>query len=142
MEKSDLVEDLMEARAKAEAANVAKSAFLATISHELRTPLNAVLGFAQVLENEIHGPLGHRKYREYLRHMSGSGIHLLNLIDELLEPSRAESGSLTLREEVSVDLATELFFADGDHYDGLHTSPRGSDKIGCYLFAKLRHLGG
>ncbi len=108
MEKSDLVEDLMEARAKAEAANVAKSAFLATISHELRTPLNAVLGFAQVLENEIHGPLGHRKYREYLRHMSGSGIHLLNLIDELLELSRAESGSLTLREEVTVDLAAEL----------------------------------
>ncbi len=108
MEKTDLVEDLMEARAKAEAANVAKSAFLATISHELRTPLNAVLGFAQVLENEIHGPLGHGKYREYLRHMSGSGIHLLNLIDELLELSRAENGSLNLKEEKVVDLAVEL----------------------------------
>ncbi len=108
MEKSDLIEDLTKARTRAEAANVAKSAFLATISHELRTPLNAVLGFAQVLENEIHGPLGHRKYREYLRHMSGSGIHLLNLIDELLELSRAESGSLTLREEVAVDLVAEL----------------------------------
>lgn len=108
MEKSDLVEDLMEARAKAEAANVAKSAFLATISHELRTPLNAVIGFTQVLEREIHGPLGHGKYREYLRHMSGSGLHLLSLIDELLELSRAESGSLALREETVVDLAAEL----------------------------------
>ncbi len=108
MEKSDLVEDLMEARAKAEAANVAKSAFLATISHELRTPLNAVIGFTQVLENEIHGPLGHGKYQEYLRHMSGSGLHLLGLIDELLELSRAESGCLALREEAIVDLAAEL----------------------------------
>jgi len=108
IEKSDLVDDLTEARAKAEAANVAKSAFLATVSHELRTPLNAVIGFAQLLEAEIHGPLGHGKYREYLGHMSGSGVHLLNLIDELLDLSRAEAGHLLIRDEVAVDLAAEL----------------------------------
>ena len=108
IEKSDLVDDLTEARAKAEAANVAKSAFLATVSHELRTPLNAVIGFAQLLEAEVHGPLGHGKYREYLGHMSGSGIHLLNLIDELLDLSRAEAGHLLIRDEIAVDLAAEL----------------------------------
>jgi two-component system cell cycle sensor histidine kinase PleC len=108
IEKSDLVDDLTEARAKAEAANVAKSAFLATVSHELRTPLNAVIGFAQLLEAEVHGPLGHDKYREYLGHMNGSGVHLLNLIDELLDLSRAEAGHLLIRDEVAVDLAAEL----------------------------------
>jgi signal transduction histidine kinase len=108
IEKSDLVDDLTEARAKAEAASVAKSAFLATVSHELRTPLNAVIGFTQLLEAEVHGPLGHGKYHEYLEHMSGSGTHLLNLIDELLDLSRAEAGQLAIREEAAVDLAAEL----------------------------------
>jgi two-component system cell cycle sensor histidine kinase PleC len=108
IEKSDLVDDLTEARARAEAASIAKSAFLATVSHELRTPLNAVIGFAQLLEAEVHGPLGHGKYREYLGHMSSSGVHLLNLIDELLDLSRAEAGHLLIREEIAVDLTAEL----------------------------------
>jgi two-component system cell cycle sensor histidine kinase PleC len=108
IEKSDLVDDLTEARAKAEAASVSKSAFLATVSHELRTPLNAVIGFTQLLEAEVHGPLGHGKYHEYLGHMSGSGTHLLNLIDELLDLSRAEAGQLAIRDEATVDLAAEL----------------------------------
>jgi signal transduction histidine kinase len=108
IEKSDLVDDLTEARAKAEAASGAKSAFLATVSHELRTPLNAVIGFAQLLEAEVHGPLGNDKYREYLGHMTGSGVHLLNLIDELLDLSQAEAGRLLIRDEVDIDLIAEL----------------------------------
>ncbi|MDH3473175.1 MAG: HAMP domain-containing histidine kinase [Rhodospirillales bacterium] len=107
IEKSALVDSLTEARNQAEAANRAKSAFLATVSHELRTPLNAVLGFAQVLEREVHGPLGHGSYRDYLLHIKTSGGHLLSLINSLLDLSRAEDGRLELNEE-ALDLASVL----------------------------------
>ena len=96
IEKSDLVESLDSARREAEAASEAKSAFLATVSHELRTPLNAVLGFGQLMESQIHGPLGDERYNEYLRLMRHSGTHLLSLIGELLELSRAQSGHLEI----------------------------------------------
>lgn len=106
-EKSDLADDLSAAQANAEGADRAKAQFLATISHELRTPLNAVLGFAELLKSEIHGPLGHSKYKEYLHHVAGSGTHLLTLINELLDLSRAEAGRLELSER-EVDLAALL----------------------------------
>ena len=99
VEKSDLITQLTRARLDAEAASAAKSSFLAMISHELRTPLNAVLGFAQLIEQEVHGPIGHPKYREYLEHVSHSGAHLLQLIDEVMDISRSETGQLELNEE-------------------------------------------
>lgn len=102
-EKSDLVDELTEARTQAESANAAKSAFLATVSHELRTPLNAVLGFNQLMALELHGPLGSPKYQEYARLINESGDHLLELIDEVIDLSRAESGQLDLSEE-TVDI--------------------------------------
>lgn len=108
LEKSDLAEDLAAARARAEAADAAKSIFLATVSHELRTPLNAVLGFTHLVREGVYGPLGKEKIQEYLSHVTGSGTHLLHLIDELLDLSRAEAGYLVVREESVVEFGDEV----------------------------------
>ena len=88
-----------EARRKAEEANLAKSRFLATMSHELRTPLNAILGFSEVMKNEIFGEHANAAYREYSADIHGSGQHLLNLINEILDLSRIEAGKYELNEE-------------------------------------------
>jgi signal transduction histidine kinase len=91
------------AEARAHAASAAKSQFLATVSHELRTPLNAIIGFSEMLEMEIMGPLN-PKQREYLRDIHGSARHLLELIGQMLDFARIEAGRLELAEE-PVDLA-------------------------------------
>ena len=83
----------------AEAANLAKSRFLAQMSHELRTPLNAILGFSEVMKNEILGPHSTPTYREYAGDIHGSGQHLLNLINEILDLSRIEAGRYELNDE-------------------------------------------
>jgi two-component system cell cycle sensor histidine kinase PleC len=88
-----------EARRRAEAANVAKSRFLATMSHELRTPLNAILGFSEVMKCEMLGPMQNDHYREYAGSIHDSGRHLLQLINEILDLSRIEAGRYELHEE-------------------------------------------
>ena len=88
-----------EARRRAEAANVAKSRFLATMSHELRTPLNAILGFSEVMKSEIMGPMENPSYKEYCGNIHDSGRHLLHLINEILDLSRIEAGRYELHEE-------------------------------------------
>ncbi|MBC7832563.1 MAG: HAMP domain-containing histidine kinase [Hyphomicrobium sp.] len=88
-----------EARRRAEAANTAKSRFLATMSHELRTPLNAILGFSEVMKSEMFGPLENPKYGEYAGNIHESGKHLLHLINEILDLTRIESGRYDLHEE-------------------------------------------
>ena len=88
-----------EARGRAEAANVAKSRFLATMSHELRTPLNAILGFSEVMKCEIFGPMQNDSYKEYAGNIHDSGRHLLQLINEILDLSRIEAGRYELHEE-------------------------------------------
>ena len=85
----------------AERANRMKSQFLASISHELRTPLNAVINFAQLLREEIHGPLGAPQYRDYAQDIAESGGLLLTLIDELLDLARAETGHLTISDRAA-----------------------------------------
>ena len=88
-----------EARRRAEAANVAKSRFLATMSHELRTPLNAILGFSEVMKGELLGPIRNGSYKEYAANIHDSGRHLLQLINEILDLSRIEAGRYELHEE-------------------------------------------
>jgi two-component system cell cycle sensor histidine kinase PleC len=97
LEQSKSISD--EARRRAEAANIAKSRFLATMSHELRTPLNAVLGFSEVMKAEILGPHSVPTYKEYSEDIHRSGQHLLNLINEVLDLSRIEAGRYELHEE-------------------------------------------
>jgi signal transduction histidine kinase len=95
-----LQEELAAAREAAEAASRVKSQFLANVTHELRTPLNAVINFAELLAEEIHGPLGAPAYAEYAREIQGSGRQLLGLIEQLLDLARAEAGRLSLTESV------------------------------------------
>jgi two-component system cell cycle sensor histidine kinase PleC len=88
-----------EARRRAEAANMAKSRFLATMSHELRTPLNAILGFSEIMKDEVLGEMKNDTYKSYSEDIHGSGQHLLNLINEILDLSRIEAGRHELQEE-------------------------------------------
>lgn len=80
------------ARDLAEAASRAKSQFLAHISHELRTPLNAIIGFSEVMDREMLGPIGTPKYREYAGDIQSSAKHLLELINDMLDMARIEVG--------------------------------------------------
>ncbi|MET0385895.1 MAG: ATP-binding protein, partial [Polyangiales bacterium] len=88
-------EELHEARAAAEAASRAKSEFLSSMSHELRTPLNAILGFAQLLRRDKREPLSDR-HKERVHQILTGGEHLLRLIDDILDLSRVESGSVAI----------------------------------------------
>ncbi len=102
LEASKTISD--EARRRAEAANIAKSRFLAQMSHELRTPLNAILGFSEVMKGEIFGPHQVSAYKDYAADIHNSGVHLLGLINEILDLSRIEAGRYELNEE-AVSLA-------------------------------------
>jgi PAS domain S-box-containing protein len=93
---SDLANKYLIQKADAESANQAKSEFLANMSHELRTPLNAIIGFSQMMENAFFGPLGSERYVGYVKDIHASGQYLLNVIDDVLEMSRIDSGRIHL----------------------------------------------
>jgi signal transduction histidine kinase len=96
--------DLETALEAAAAASQAKSQFLATMSHELRTPLNAIVGFSEMLAKENFGPLGDERYRDFAKTVQESGVHLLGLINDVLDYSKVDAGHLDLEDE-AVDLA-------------------------------------
>ncbi len=89
-------DELLLEKAEAVEKNDQKSAFMAELSHELRTPLNAILGFSEMMSAEMYGPLGHDKYREYVQDIRECGEHLLELLNSLLDLSKAEAGKLEL----------------------------------------------
>jgi len=84
---------------RSEAANRAKNDFLAIMSHELRTPLNAIIGFSEIISNQMFGPVGQPKYVDYATDIRASGAHLLSIINDILDISKAEAGKLQLEEE-------------------------------------------
>ena len=88
----------------AEASNDIKARFLANMSHELRTPLNAIVGFSDILRKKSFGLLGHDRYQEYASDISDAGAHLLHLVNDVLELSKADAGQLKLQDEI-IDLS-------------------------------------
>ncbi|MER8888348.1 ATP-binding protein [Mesorhizobium sp. M0907] len=88
---------------RAEAANRAKSEFLANMSHELRTPLNAIIGFSELMEQALFGPLGSSRYEEYATDINGSGKYLLGVINDILDMSKIEAGQFSMDQE-EIDL--------------------------------------
>ncbi|WP_406657419.1 PAS domain-containing sensor histidine kinase [Methanolobus sp. ZRKC2] len=88
----------IDAKMAAEEANRTKSEFLANMSHELRTPLNSVIGFSEILLNEIFGPLN-EKQKKHIGNISTSGKHLLSLINDILDLSKVEAGKMELNFE-------------------------------------------
>jgi signal transduction histidine kinase len=89
---------------QAEAANVAKKDFLANMSHELRTPLNAIIGFSEVIEREVMGPVGTKVYRGYAADIGKAGAHLLGIVREVLDFARIDAGTFRTGDD-PVDLA-------------------------------------
>lgn len=88
--------ELAEALRIAELANRSKSAFLANMSHELRTPLNAILGFSGAMQHEVFGPITNPTYKEYIDYIQKSGMHLLNLVNDVLDLSKIEAHKSSL----------------------------------------------
>jgi len=101
---AELAEKYAEEKTRAEEANQAKSKFLANMSHELRTPLNAIIGFSEIMESGMFGPLGAEKYHEYCSDIRDSGQYLLDVINDILDMSKIEAGRIRLNfEDVSLD---------------------------------------
>lgn len=92
-------QSILAAKSAAEFANRAKSEFLATMSHELRTPLNAIIGLSEIIAAEMFGPIAQDRYREYAADIHSSGKHLLDLINDILDLSKIESGEMQLNED-------------------------------------------
>ena len=91
-------EVLRKAMEEAEAANLHKTEFLANLSHELRTPLNHIMGFAQLMADEVFGEIGNPRYRDYARVICDSGTHLTEILEDILDISKLETGNLSLAE--------------------------------------------
>jgi two-component system cell cycle sensor histidine kinase PleC len=104
---AELAEKYAEEKTRAEEANAAKSKFLANMSHELRTPLNAIIGFSEIMESGMFGPLGAEKYNEYCSDIHDSGQYLLDVINDILDMSKIEAGRIRLDFE-DLDLDTLL----------------------------------
>jgi len=101
---AELAEKYAEEKTRAEEANQAKSKFLANMSHELRTPLNAIIGFSEIMQSGMFGPLGADKYREYCHDIHQSGQYLLDVINDVLDMSKIEAGRLRLDfEDIELD---------------------------------------
>ncbi|WP_120498486.1 PAS-domain containing protein [Kiloniella sp. EL199] len=97
-------EQLRNAMSKEQLASRSKNEFLANMSHELRTPLNCIIGFSELLKNESFGPLGQERYKDYCADINNAGVHLLEVLNDILDVSKLETGDMGLL-ETEVDLS-------------------------------------
>ena len=140
-EKNASKQALRMAKEEAEAANRAKSEFLAHMSHELRTPLNAITGFVQMMMNETFGPLGGPKYREYAGDIYDSGLHLLSLINDILDLSKVEAGEIDVSQtefplrRTITECITLVSAQDMNQMGRIHVEPSDND---INLYADIR----
>jgi len=96
--RKDAEMQLQEAKKESDMANRAKSEFLANMSHELRTPLNSIIGFSEIIRNQVFGPIEPQSYWEYARDIHESGKHLLSIINQILDISKIDAGERELKE--------------------------------------------
>lgn len=96
--RKDAEMQLQEAKRESDMANRAKSEFLANMSHELRTPLNSIIGFSEIIRNQVFGPMEPQSYWEYARDIHESGKHLLSIINQILDISKIDAGERELKE--------------------------------------------
>lgn len=96
--RKDAEMQLQDAKKESDMANRAKSEFLANMSHELRTPLNSIIGFSEIIRNQVFGPIEPQSYWEYARDIHESGKHLLSIINQILDISRIDAGERELKE--------------------------------------------
>jgi signal transduction histidine kinase len=107
-EQSRLRLELDTATEAAAAAQRAKTEFIANMSHELRTPLNAINGFSEIIKDQAYGPLGDEKYQSYAQDIHDSGTRLLEVVNDILEMSKLETGDMALDEQIlNVDSAIQ-----------------------------------
>jgi signal transduction histidine kinase len=97
---ADRIQELRTAYESVLAASRAKSQFLAGMSHELRTPLNAIIGFSEVMQLELVGPMGSPTYKNYAGIINESGQHLMGIINDVLDVAKIEAGRMELHEEI------------------------------------------
>ncbi len=142
--RQEMLEELIQTRQRAEAANKAKSIFLSTMSHEMRTPMNAVLGYAQILERD---PALQPRHKEQVQAVIRSGQHLLDLINEILEITKLETGRIELQTTVFSLVGflsdLELMFRSLTEAKKLHFQVIVDDKVPAAIIAdkgKLRQI--
>lgn len=91
--------EILKAKDQSEIANRTKTEFLANMSHELRTPLNGIIGFSEIIGSELYGQIENRRYVEYANDIERAGLHLLDVINSILDVAKIEAGKIDLREE-------------------------------------------